>query len=155
MDTGNPSSANAQDSTARIHKVAVAEGVSKIDYMIMTHFHMDHFGGAADLAKRCRLEWCWTTAFPTTIRTASPTTTRGLQGTSRRIGLSRRTAGHHAVGPVDCVEAIQRRLPAQSSMRRGAQTIPGSGRGLTNGFIPRTTQHAVDTTDNANSILMC
>ena len=52
VDTGNPSRPGQTDSSAaRIHKAAVAAGVSKIDYLILTHFHMDHFGGAADLAK--------------------------------------------------------------------------------------------------------
>jgi competence protein ComEC len=44
IDTGWPGNAG------RIHKVAMAAGVSNIDYLILTHFHIDHFGGAAELA---------------------------------------------------------------------------------------------------------
>jgi hypothetical protein len=36
---------------ARIHAAAVKAGISRIDYLIVTHFHLDHFGGAALLAK--------------------------------------------------------------------------------------------------------
>ena len=52
VDSGNPAGTNALDSSAaRIHAAAVAAGVGKIDYLITTHFHTDHYGGAADLAK--------------------------------------------------------------------------------------------------------
>ena len=48
IDTGNPGGRDA----ARIHKVAAQiAGLKKIDHIIITHFHMDHFGGAADLAE--------------------------------------------------------------------------------------------------------
>jgi len=38
-------------SASRIHEAATKAGVKKIDYLITTHFHVDHFGGAAELAK--------------------------------------------------------------------------------------------------------
>lgn len=48
IDTG---SAGGRDA-ARIHKTATElAGLSKIDHLIITHFHSDHFGGAAELAK--------------------------------------------------------------------------------------------------------
>ena len=37
-------------SAARIRDAATNAGVSRIDFLILTHFHMDHFGGAASLA---------------------------------------------------------------------------------------------------------
>jgi beta-lactamase superfamily II metal-dependent hydrolase len=37
-------------SASRIHDAALNAGVGKIDYLILTHFHSDHFGGAAPLA---------------------------------------------------------------------------------------------------------
>lgn len=52
VDTGNPGRPGQTDtSAARIHAAAVAAGVSKIDHLILTHYHGDHFGGAADLAR--------------------------------------------------------------------------------------------------------
>ena len=36
---------------ARIRDAAAKSGVTKIDFLILTHFHVDHFGGAAELAK--------------------------------------------------------------------------------------------------------
>jgi beta-lactamase superfamily II metal-dependent hydrolase len=59
IDTGWPSGAGllpspdgAQNSADRIVAAAKKLGVSKIDYLIITHYHMDHVGGVMDLAKR-------------------------------------------------------------------------------------------------------
>lgn len=47
VDTGNPGRRDPQ----RIFDVAAkTAGLRKIDYLVTTHFHRDHFGGAATLA---------------------------------------------------------------------------------------------------------
>ena len=46
IDTGWP----WPPSAARIRDTATNAGVNRIDYLILTHFHVDHFGGAAALA---------------------------------------------------------------------------------------------------------
>jgi len=47
IDSGNP---GPRDS-GRIHRTATeAAGLKKIDHYVTTHFHTDHFGGAAELA---------------------------------------------------------------------------------------------------------
>ncbi len=47
IDSGNP----FERDPGRIHKVATeAAGLMKIDHLVTTHFHVDHFGGAAELA---------------------------------------------------------------------------------------------------------
>jgi competence protein ComEC len=59
IDTGWPTGAGllpspdgAKNSADRIVAAAKKLGVSKIDYLIITHYHMDHVGGVFDLAKR-------------------------------------------------------------------------------------------------------
>jgi competence protein ComEC len=59
VDTGWPSGAGllpspdgAKNSADRIVAAAKKLGVTKLDYVIITHFHMDHAGGVADLIKR-------------------------------------------------------------------------------------------------------
>ena len=47
IDAGNPEGRDA----ARIHKVATGAGLKRIDHLVVTHFHIDHFGGVADLAE--------------------------------------------------------------------------------------------------------
>ena len=47
IDTGNPGGRDAK----RIHKVATeVAGLKRIDHVVITHFHIDHFGGLAELA---------------------------------------------------------------------------------------------------------
>jgi competence protein ComEC len=47
IDTGNPGGRDA----SRIHKVATEQAkLTRIDHVIITHFHADHFGGLAELA---------------------------------------------------------------------------------------------------------
>lgn len=49
IDSGNP---GGRDS-GRIHKVATeVAGLKKIDFLVTTHFHIDHFGGAAEVADK-------------------------------------------------------------------------------------------------------
>src|SRR5258705_2975650 len=50
IDTGNGGAAAARDA-GRIVEAAKDAGVTKIDHLIITHWHGDHFGGLAELAK--------------------------------------------------------------------------------------------------------
>jgi beta-lactamase superfamily II metal-dependent hydrolase len=47
IDTGMP----GERDPGRIVKLAKEIGLKQIDHLITTHFHIDHFGGAADVAK--------------------------------------------------------------------------------------------------------
>lgn len=47
IDTGFPGARDAN----RIHRVATqAAGLARLDHVVVTHFHIDHFGGLAELA---------------------------------------------------------------------------------------------------------
>jgi beta-lactamase superfamily II metal-dependent hydrolase len=46
VDTGFP---GGRDS-GRIQRVATEAGLKRIDHLVVTHYHMDHFGGVAELA---------------------------------------------------------------------------------------------------------
>ena len=48
IDTGNPGGRDA----GRIVAAAKAAGLTRIDHLIVTHFHVDHFGGAAEIAQQ-------------------------------------------------------------------------------------------------------
>jgi competence protein ComEC len=50
IDTGNGGAAAARDA-GRIAEAAKDAGVTKIDHLIFTHWHGDHFGGLQELAK--------------------------------------------------------------------------------------------------------
>lgn len=48
IDAGNP----FERDPGRIHKLATqVAGLKKIDHLVTTHFHVDHFGGAAELSE--------------------------------------------------------------------------------------------------------
>ena len=47
IDCGNPGNRDAD----RIHKAATAAGLTKIDHLVITHWHLDHYGGVDRLAK--------------------------------------------------------------------------------------------------------
>ena len=50
IDSGNPGTRDA----LRIHHVAAeVAGLKQIDHIIATHWHLDHYGGHGELAKRC------------------------------------------------------------------------------------------------------
>jgi competence protein ComEC len=48
IDTGNPGARDLD----RIMEMFAAAGVTKIDYLISTHYHTDHIGGLQELVKR-------------------------------------------------------------------------------------------------------
>ena len=48
IDAGNP----GQRDVGRIYKAATEAGLKKIDHVVVTHHHVDHFGGLPELADR-------------------------------------------------------------------------------------------------------
>jgi competence protein ComEC len=62
IDSGNP---GGRDS-ARIHKAATEAGLKRIDHLITTHLHVDHFGGAAELSKLIPIGMVWDNGIPDT-----------------------------------------------------------------------------------------
>lgn len=48
IDTGNPGGRDA----ARILHTVKAAGLERLDHVVITHFHLDHFGGLAELAEQ-------------------------------------------------------------------------------------------------------
>lgn len=48
IDTGNPGGRDPK----RIVAAAKAADLTRIDYVLLTHFHVDHFGGAAEVAQQ-------------------------------------------------------------------------------------------------------
>jgi competence protein ComEC len=60
IDTGNP---GVRD-PSRIVAAAKAAGLSSIDYVLITHWHGDHFGGAAEVAKQVPFGTIYQRAIP-------------------------------------------------------------------------------------------
>jgi beta-lactamase superfamily II metal-dependent hydrolase len=63
IDTGNPGGRDA----GRIHKAATDAGLKQIDYLVTTHFHVDHYGGAAELARKMPVKTVYDKGVPQTL----------------------------------------------------------------------------------------
>jgi hypothetical protein len=138
-------------SAARIHEAAVAAGVQKIDYLIVTHFHRDHYGGAAGLAALMPI----VNVFDNGIPARNPDGLFDGGAFSTQIQPYRDFAAEHRA-------VIQ---PGQSlSLRQTGGTVPVTFRCMgarcrffhgaqdpANPLCRSGTDHAVDTTDNKNS----
>jgi len=75
IDSGNP---GGRDS-GRIHKVASeVAGLRRIDHYVTTHFHVDHFGGVAEVAKLIPISNVWDNGIPEKDPDGNPTDTRWL-----------------------------------------------------------------------------
>lgn len=73
IDSGNP---GGRDS-ARIVKVAKeVAGLQKIDNLLTTHFHIDHFGGAAEVAQQIPFGTIWDKGIPEANPDNNPRDTR-------------------------------------------------------------------------------
>jgi len=60
IDTGNPGGRDA----ARIVAAAKEVGLARIDHVVITHWHTDHFGGAAEVAQAIPFGTIWQRAIP-------------------------------------------------------------------------------------------
>lgn len=61
IDSGNP---GVRD-PGRIHRVATeVAGLRRIDHLVVTHFHVDHFGGAPELAALMPIGEIWDNGLP-------------------------------------------------------------------------------------------
>ena len=61
IDTGMPGGRDP----GRLHEAATkVAGVKQIDHLITTHFHIDHFGGAAELSQKMPIRNVWDNGIP-------------------------------------------------------------------------------------------
>jgi beta-lactamase superfamily II metal-dependent hydrolase len=153
VDTGNPGGRDAE----RIHKVAAAvAGLKRIDHVIITHFHLDHFGGLAELAALMPVGTLWDKGLPEQNPDAgrdqarwvmtsrpyrgAPVETRKVISAGAELPL-KQSAGMRLA--FRCLGANQK-FVSPTPEQAGA-TTPGCG------SIPAKPE---DLTDNANSVVM-
>lgn len=60
IDSGNPGVRDPE----RIHKAAKGAGLTRIDHLITTHLHTDHFGGAAEINNLIPIGTVWDNGVP-------------------------------------------------------------------------------------------
>ncbi len=152
IDSGNP---GVRDS-GRIHKTATTvAGLKKIDHYVTTHFHIDHFGGAAELAALMPIGQIHDNGIPEGNPDGNRNDTRwpllikpyrDIKADQRHVlkpGIEiplRQTAGAPKLS-LRCVAAKQQFIDAPKSATKGAGCEAG-------------TTKDKDTSDNANSIAL-
>jgi beta-lactamase superfamily II metal-dependent hydrolase len=149
IDSGNP---GVRD-PGRIHKVAAEiAGLKRIDHLLTTHFHIDHFGGAAELAALMPVGMVHDKGIPDKNPDNRPQDTtfalkikpyRDMKVAGRNvIKAGSQLALQQADGAPKltmlCVAADQKFIPAKAGAPVNADCANG-------------TDKPVDTSDNANS----
>jgi len=152
IDSGNP---GPRDS-GRIHQTATqAAGLKKIDHYVTTHFHTDHFGGAAELAALMPLGQVYDNGipeadpdghgadarWPSLIRPYREfqATKRNVLTSGEAIHLEQRAGGPKLT--LRCAAAKQKLCAAPVAAPR-------------NPLCDQSTTKEKDTSDNANSIAL-
>lgn len=153
IDSGNPGVRDA----SRIHTVAVLAGLRKIDHLITTHFHIDHYGGAAELAARIPIGQIHDNGLPERDPDGNLRDTRWplLSKPYRDI----QAEGRRVVSPGDLIPLQTAPGSAPLSLRVVAarqQFIPAPAGAPTNAACARkdATAKGKDTSDNANSMVL-
>jgi beta-lactamase superfamily II metal-dependent hydrolase len=147
IDSGNP---GGRDS-GRIHAVATkAARIRQIDHYITTHFHVDHFGGAAELAALMPVVHVWDNGLPDADPDGNKTSTWPLTSKAyRTMPVKER----HVVKPGVTLplKSSGRPLELRCLIARQERWEPKSkeSKAWTNEGLP--SAKPVDTSDNANS----
>lgn len=150
IDTGWPGGQSAK----RIHDAATNAGIGRIDYLILTHFHIDHFGGAAGLADLMPIG--------TVLDNGIPTHNPDLGGNDawflNVIRPYREFKADHReiIQPGQIIPLNQTGGTAALSLRcMGArQRFFHQPKDPTNPMCDGVADHPLDTTDNKNSAVM-
>jgi competence protein ComEC len=142
VDTGWPD-ANGRDAD-RIVRAAKTAGVKQIDYLVITHYHLDHVGGVPQLAARIPIIH---------FVDHGPTVEADAQGSELFAAyLKVRDKGQHILAKPGEKIPI-RGLEVEVLTAAGREiTEPLPGGGEKNAACESTKQHEVDHSENAQSV---
>lgn len=148
IDSGNPGERDA----GRIYKTAQIAGLKKIDYFILTHFHLDHFGGIADLAKLIPIGQVYDKGIPDSDSDHRPNADAAWARTIkpyREFAADKRNLLH----PGDTLPLKQFGLPIALRCLAVQQQFvaPPAGAGINPICSDNVTNKPIDTSDNVNS----
>lgn len=151
IDSGNP---GMRDS-ARIHKTAAeVAGLKKIDHYVTTHFHGDHFGGAAELAALMPIGQVYDNGIPEKNPDNKPDDTfwQKISKPYREFKADKRNVLQPG-GEIKLKQSKGPKLTLHCVAAKQKFISPPSG-AKTNSFCDTGTTKPTDTSDNANSIAL-
>lgn len=145
IDTGTPATA------PRILRTAKENGLEKLDYVIVTHFHTDHFGGVAGVAAEMSIGQLWDNGLPETDPDHNPDNAfwRRVSEPYRQLKLP-----HHDVRAGDVISLSQRPAGPALAMRCFAAShhfVDAPASKAENPLTTKLETRAADTSDNVNS----
>ncbi len=147
IDAGNP---GARD-PGRIHRVARdVAGLERIDHLIVTHFHMDHFGGVPELAALMPVVRLWDNGLPDGDPDGRAASAWPLKSRSYR-GVVVRERNVVKAGTVLPLTSGATPLSLQCVMARQEPWAPGGEARRSPSETAAPPEKAPDTSDNANS----
>ena len=150
IDSGNPGDRDP----SRIHRVATTvAGLKQIDHLITTHLHLDHFGGAAELAQKMPIHTVYDNGVPERDPDGGNNASWPLKIKAyREMKVSKRIVVHPGSGiPLNQVQsgpALSLQFVAanqQFALSRTASVNPAR--------CADPSPKPTDTSDNANSIV--
>lgn len=146
VDTGWPD-ANGRDAD-RIAAAVKRAGVETLDYLVITHYHVDHVGGIEQLAARIRFRNVITHGPTTEIGQAAESTTAAFRAVMAASG-----AKEIVVRPGDTIPLKGVDVKVVASNRQLIAAHPGS-LNAANPACDRASQPRPDTSDNSASVGM-
>lgn len=150
IDTGLPGVRDPE----RIHKAAKEAGLEKIDHLITSHFHLDHFGGAAELSALMPIRHVWDNGIPEINPDKNRPNDRRfprLIAPYREMDVQTR----HVIEPGDFIPLSQTaHAPAFSIQCLAAQQKILSHSGTGSADCDLAEDKEEDLSDNANSIVL-
>jgi beta-lactamase superfamily II metal-dependent hydrolase len=148
IDSGNPGARDA----GRIFKTArEVAGLQRIDHYVTTHFHVDHFGGAAALSALMPIRHVWDNGIPETDPDGGTNTARWL--TTIKPYREMKVEARHVIQPGELLP-----LKAEGAQKLTLRCLIAQQRPLahkaemTNAVCGTVGEKAPDTSDNRNSI---
>jgi beta-lactamase superfamily II metal-dependent hydrolase len=152
IDSGNP---GGRDS-GRIHYAATeVAGLKRIDHLVTTHFHLDHFGGAAELAKMMPVGQLHDNGLPVKNPDNNPGDVRWLLTIKPYIDL--RVARRNILNPGSEIRLAQPENGLKLSLRCLAarkRFIKPPESATRSAHCAGAWEKETDRTDNANSIVL-
>jgi beta-lactamase superfamily II metal-dependent hydrolase len=147
IDTGMP----GQRDPGRIFKAAKEAGLKQIDHLITTHFHIDHFGGAADLSALIPL----VTVYDSGVPEKNPDNPNDTERFARQIQPYRdmKVSKRVVVKPGDSIPLRASATPITLRCLAGMQKFASEQFGKHPEVdCSSATEKPKDTSDNANSL---
>jgi competence protein ComEC len=150
IDTGMPGDRDP----ARIVQVAREAGVERIDHLVTTHFHIDHVGGAAQVARQIPVTTIYDSGIPDLNPdnpTGDQTRYQQLIRPYREIKAAKRVV--LKAGDEIPLKQVAGGKPVKVRCLAGMQaTVSGGGSAFED--CEKAKEKAKDTSDNANSLVL-